>query len=200
MEAIGGILDPSRVSARVVLGELGKVFPLGRDAVLETVGAMGALAARCKIFYQHIWVSEADEDSRVRRAYDTIFDKVPPAIDPCEGKLCPACDSERAMYAQASAARRSISPPPGLAPPVMESVSGGAVIRRRPLEIRDLRFEKGRLRRDICCDGCGWWFRGNAVGAFYDTERMPAPEFRRWAWERGEWDASWYCIACFAKF
>ena len=76
----------------------------------------------------------------------------------------------------------------------------GAVDGRRPMEIRDLRFEKGRLRRDILCDGCGFQFRGNAVGAFYDTERMPSPEFRRPAWERGEWDASWYCIGCFADF
>ena len=29
---------------------------------------------------------------------------------------------------------------------------------------------------------------------------MPAPEFRRAAWERGEWDASWYCIECYTDY
>ena len=29
---------------------------------------------------------------------------------------------------------------------------------------------------------------------------MPPPAFRRAAWEQGEWDASWYCIGCWAEY
>ena len=29
---------------------------------------------------------------------------------------------------------------------------------------------------------------------------MPAAKFRRARWERGEWDASWYCTECYAEY
>ena len=51
----------------------------------------------------------------------------------------------------------------------------------------------------VRCDECSYWFTGNAVGAFRHTGDMPAVEFRREAWERGDWDASWYCIQCYAE-
>ena len=68
-----------------------------------------------------------------------------------------------------------------------------------PRHICDSRFEKRRLMRAVCCDCCERWYRGNAVGAFWQRSDMPAPEFRREAWEAGEWDASWYCIDCYAE-
>ena len=43
------------------------------------------------------------------------------------------------------------------------------------------------------------WCWGNGVGAFWHASYAPAAEFRREAWERGEWDASWYCIDCYAE-
>ena len=73
----------------------------------------------------------------------------------------------------------------------------------RPMTITDSRFEiGGRSNRAIRCDACGSWYRGNAVGTFWHTGAgvMPAAEFRRAAWERGEWDASWYCIECCAEY
>ena len=63
----------------------------------------------------------------------------------------------------------------------------------------DSRFDKRRALRAVCCDGCENWYQGNAVGAFWHTSDMPAPLFRREAWELGEWDASWYCIDCYAE-
>ena len=71
---------------------------------------------------------------------------------------------------------------------------------RRPKRIIDSRFEKGRCVRVVCCDECGNWYQGNAVGTFCDTVDMPAPELRRAAWERGDWDASWWCIECYADY
>ena len=52
----------------------------------------------------------------------------------------------------------------------------------------------------MCCDECREWYRGNAVGTFWRTRDMPAAEFRRAAWEQGDWDASWYCIECCAEY
>ena len=87
-------------------------------------------------------------------------------------------------------------PPPSLAAPP----ATGRAAPRWPMEIVDSRFEKERCARAICCDECGEWYRGNTVGAFWHTRGMPAAEFRRAAWERGEWDASWYCIECCAEY
>ena len=68
----------------------------------------------------------------------------------------------------------------------------------RPMEIIDSRFQKGRSSRAICCDERRTWHGGNAVGAFWRSRGMLAVEFRRGAWERGEWGASWYCPQCYA--
>lgn len=89
---------------------------------------------------------------------------------------------DEALRVAAEGAERVL--PPGLASP-------------RPKNIIDSRFDKERCSRAICCDECQHWFRGNAVGSFWNKP-MPAAESRREAWERGDWDASWYCIACCA--
>jgi len=86
--------------------------------------------------------------------------------------------------------------PPGFAAPP----ATGRAASPRPMKIIDSRFEKERCARAICCDECGDWYRGNAVGTFSHTRGMPAAEFRRAAWERGDWDASWYCIECCAEY
>ena len=56
------------------------------------------------------------------------------------------------------------------------------------------------------CDGCFHEFRGNAVGDFaFDWEEGPKPyklppvKDREKLWGQGEWNASWYCVRCFAK-
>ena len=74
---------------------------------------------------------------------------------------------------------------------------------RRPMSITDSRFEVGgRSNRALLCDNCEEWFKGKEVGSFghMGAVGMPAAELRRAAWERGEWDASWYCIQCFAEY
>ena len=86
--------------------------------------------------------------------------------------------------------------PPGFAAPP----ATGRAAPPRPMKIIDSRFEKERCARAICCDECRDWYRGNAVGTFSHTRGMPAAEFRRAAWERGDWDASWYCIECCAEY
>ena len=73
----------------------------------------------------------------------------------------------------------------------------------RPKTITDSRFEiGGRYNRALHCDECGIWFRGGDVGTFWHTgpRVMPPAESRKAAWERGDWDASWYCIECCADY
>ena len=41
---------------------------------------------------------------------------------------------------------------------------------------------------------------GNDVGTFWDTEGMPDVEYRKTAWEAGDWNASWYCIQCWGEY
>ena len=88
--------------------------------------------------------------------------------------------------------------------PVADDAAEGPVAdaapRRRPMEISDSRFERNRAARVICCDECRYWYRDNGVGTFWHTRGMPNAEFRKAAWERGDWDASWYCIECCAKY
>jgi hypothetical protein len=90
---------------------------------------------------------------------------------------------------------RLATPPPEAPGPAAPAATGQAAP-RRPSKIIDSRFDKRRCDRAICCDGCRYWYRGNAVGAFCHTRGMPTTLFRRAAWERGEWDATWYCIEC----
>ena len=173
-------MSPYRRSAAVVGCKLAELFPMSRDDVLDTVKDMGALARQCLMLCQHVWGSETDEDAGVQRAYVTIIDRVLPVDPPCEGMLCPVCDSFSALRANASWTMR----PTG----------------RWPAEIEDSRFEKVRCERHIRCDGCRLWYRGNAVGTFWWTRGMPSPASRRAAWARGDWDASWYCIPCCARY
>ena len=60
------------------------------------------------------------------------------------------------------------------APPVT-----GHAASPRPMKIMDSRFEKGRCDRAVRCDDCYEWCCGNALGTFWHTRDMPAPEFRR---------------------
>ena len=98
-----------------------------------------------------------------------------------------------------SSARRLATPLPAATGPAAPPATGRAAP-PRPMNIIDSRFEKGRCARAIRCDECRHWCRGNAVGTFWHTRGMPAAEFRRADWERGDWDASWYCIECCADY
>ena len=80
-----------------------------------------------------------------------------------------------------------------------EAPDAGPTAPRRPREIIDSRFEKGRAARAVRCDSCVEWHRGNSVGTFWHTEGMLRPHLRKAAWEQGGWDASWYCIHCVAE-
>ena len=71
---------------------------------------------------------------------------------------------------------------------------------RRPSKVIDNRFLKGRGQRTIRCDDCQKWFRGNAVGTFMHSKNAPRSEFRKQAWLRNTWDATWYCIRCCGQY
>ena len=197
-------MSPYRPSVAVVVCKLAELFPMSRDDVLDTVKDMGTLARQCKTLCQHVWRSETNEDARVQRAYVTIIDRVLPAYPPCEGMLCPVCDSFSALRANTSWTLRptaQVSVPmaaPLGTPPLAMSPSIQA--RSWPTEIEDSRFEKVRCDRHIRCDGCRLWYRGNAVGTFWWRRGMPSAASRRAAWARGDWDASWYCIPCCARY
>ena len=70
----------------------------------------------------------------------------------------------------------------------------------KPAIIKDTRFGKEREQRKIICDGCYKLKVGNEAGAFWDREGMPAAGARQAAWERGAWDASWYCTDCYMLY
>ena len=71
---------------------------------------------------------------------------------------------------------------------------------RKPAGIRDTRFEKKRELRQTRCDQCNKVKGGNAAGAFCHRENMPAAGERKAAWERGDWDATWYCTECYMVY
>ena len=71
---------------------------------------------------------------------------------------------------------------------------------RKPASIADGRFEKRREQRQIRCDHCNHLKIGNEAGAFYHRENMPTSGERQSAWERGDWNASWYCIECYMRY
>ena len=83
---------------------------------------------------------------------------------------------------------RAVSAPTGPANPP---------IARKPASIADTRFEKQRELRQIRCDHCEQLKGGNAAGAFCHRKNMPRAGERQAAWERGDWDATWYCIECY---
>ena len=70
---------------------------------------------------------------------------------------------------------------------------------RKPASIADTRFEQKREQRQTCCDQCNHLKVGNQAGAFYHRDDMPPAGERKAAWERGDWDASWYCIDCYRR-
>ena len=70
----------------------------------------------------------------------------------------------------------------------------------KPAIIEDSRFGKDRELRRIICDWCYELKVGNEAGAFWDREAMPVAGARQAAWERGAWDASWYCIDCYVLY
>ena len=71
---------------------------------------------------------------------------------------------------------------------------------RKPASIADGRFEKKREQRQTRCDQCNHLKVGNEAGAFYHRENMPPAGERQAAWQRGDWDASWYCTECYMLF
>ena len=70
---------------------------------------------------------------------------------------------------------------------------------RTPASIEDTRFEKKRVLRKSRCGQCGELKGGNASGAFYHRNTMPLVAEREAAWERGDWDATWYCTECYMR-
>ena len=71
---------------------------------------------------------------------------------------------------------------------------------RKPASIADTRFEKQRELRQIRCDHCEQLKGGNAAGAFCHRKNMPPAGERQAAWERGDWDATWYCTECYMLY
>ena len=71
---------------------------------------------------------------------------------------------------------------------------------RQPTSITDTRFEKQRELRQIRCDHCEQLKGGNAAGAFFHRKNAPCAEERQAAWERGDWDATWYCTECYMMY
>ena len=71
---------------------------------------------------------------------------------------------------------------------------------RKPATITDQRFETRRAQRVVVCDDCGGVKRGNDAGSFWQWRNMLPTGERRVAWERGDFDARWYCIECYRRF
>ena len=71
---------------------------------------------------------------------------------------------------------------------------------RKPARITDGRFEARRARREARCDECGKVKGGNDAGAFWHSQNMPPTWERQAAWERGDWDATWYCTECYMRY
>ena len=70
---------------------------------------------------------------------------------------------------------------------------------RHPADVTDERFMVDRKRRWVRCDDCGFEKRGDAAGRFLCREGMPDAG-RRWlAWWLGNWNATWYCVECYAR-
>jgi hypothetical protein len=71
---------------------------------------------------------------------------------------------------------------------------------RKPTTIEDTRFLRERGLRETRCGECGDLFRGNEAGAYWHRKKMPRAGEREAAWERGDWDATWYCIECYMEY
>ena len=68
---------------------------------------------------------------------------------------------------------------------------------RKPASIADTRFDKKRKLRQVLCGQCGELKSGDEAGAYFHRQNMPPAGERKAAWERGDWDATWYCIECY---
>ena len=69
-----------------------------------------------------------------------------------------------------------------------------------PARIRadDERFAQKKAPRTIYCDRCPKEtppFSGNNVGSFLNRPTLEV-KYRRTAWLKGEWDATWLCVGC----
>ena len=71
---------------------------------------------------------------------------------------------------------------------------------QEPASIADRRFEPKRTLRTARCDQCNEWKRGNEAGTFCYRQNMPPTEKREAAWERGDWDVTWYCTECYMQY
>ena len=71
---------------------------------------------------------------------------------------------------------------------------------RKPASITDGRFESKRALRKARCDECNKVKGGNEAGAFCYRQDMPPTDEREAAWERGDWDATWYCTECYMRY
>ena len=71
---------------------------------------------------------------------------------------------------------------------------------RTPARIADTRYEIKRELRKERCDHCHELESGNAAGAFWHRQNTPTAGEREAAWERGEWDANWYCADCHMEY
>ena len=71
---------------------------------------------------------------------------------------------------------------------------------RKPASITDGRFESKRALRKTRCDQCNELKVGNEAGAFCYRQDMPPTDEREAAWERGDWDATWYCTECYMRY
>jgi len=71
---------------------------------------------------------------------------------------------------------------------------------RNPAIIDDSRFDKSRGQREHRCDKCEKLKVGNRAGAFRHIKNAPRAGDRKAAWERGDWDATWYCTDCYKLY
>ena len=71
---------------------------------------------------------------------------------------------------------------------------------RKSASIADTRFQKQRALRQTRCDQGNELKVGNEAGAFCYRQDMPPTNEREAAWERGDWDATWYCTECYMRY
>ena len=100
--------------------------------------------------------------------------------------------------------------------PLPARTAEGYPVHRRPTKVLDNRFAYERIKRWVYCDGCGTKCNHNYKGDFflaaqrhyhkhfhlsYDEHMfaLPLSARREELWEKGSFDARWYCIKCYGK-
>ena len=100
--------------------------------------------------------------------------------------------------------------------PLPARTAEGFPVHRQPKVVSDNRFEMERKERWVYCDGCGTECNHNYKGDFflaaqrhyhkhfflsYDEHMfaLPLAAKRAELWEKGSFDARWYCIQCYGK-